>query len=94
MYEDIFDDSPEYKTPSPSKDRPFLAIINTNAFADGDDVYVRIPAIDGGETQWGPVRWSPRPSDSGPLFPSKNDEALVQYDDAHNMWMYLWWPYA
>lgn len=76
----------------PVPGQAYSARINNTVAADGEDVYVKIPAIDGGQYRWGPCVWSPRIGDQA--FPSKNYVCLVIFDNEHVPWIVQWWPYG
>jgi hypothetical protein len=94
MYETEFQD--EHKPVGPRTDRPYLAEINNTPTSDGQDLFVTIEGIDGGQHAWGPCYgWESRITWAGSAsHPYKGASALVQFDDDHNVWLLAWWPYA
>lgn len=70
---------------------PFNAEVVNTPTALGQDVFVKIPAIDNGTMKWGPVRWDARSDNS---LPHAGVECAVVIDNNREVWMIGWWPYA
>jgi hypothetical protein len=90
MYETEFDRQTEKSA------RPLRAEIANTPAHDGDDLYVTIDSIDNGLHKWGPcLGWQPRLKlDGTAQAPYAGAEAIVQFDEEHDLWMLEWWPYA
>lgn len=89
------DASRNRRAPSRSEIRTagFLAYkITRGADAEGERV---MAAPVGSDLEDGPLRWQPRCSDAGePLYPQRDDLALVVVDNNGDFWLLEWWPYA
>jgi hypothetical protein len=90
MYEDQFDKQPDRPI------RPLRAEIANTPASDGDDLYVKIESLDDGHHKWGPcLGWQSRLKFDGTAqHPYEGADAIVQFDEEHDLWMLEWWPYA
>lgn len=89
MYEDEFIDNGLPPIPG-----CWAAQIANDVDTSGDDLYVRIRAIDAGEKRWGPCRWAPQIDDDGDvIYPQEDNEALVVKDNEGEYWVLMWWQY-
>jgi hypothetical protein len=90
MYSDeITEDAPIQTVPA------WAGRVSNNVTAAGQDLFVRILDIDGGQKAWGPCRWSPQTDDAGnATYPSRDDDALVIKDSDGEYWVVKWWTYG
>lgn len=86
MHDDVF-----YEVAFPTC---MKAKVSTNAQGLSDPVYVTVPYFDGGQSEFGPCPWTPRPLPDGTVdMPNKGDHALIVLDEEDDAWIITWWPY-
>jgi hypothetical protein len=72
---------------------PYEAIIANTVTAFGQNLFVLIPSVDGGQTTKGPLRWTPLPGPGGSLiYPTKGDLAQVIRTNEGFYWLTAFVP--